>query len=139
MRYVDTSVLLAYLTPEIGSPLAEAFMLGEGSALAISSWTELELWSALGVKLRSRQLSRVEACDVRDQFRRLVVPQLRRIAVQDADHHLAMTLLGEWRTTLRGGDSLHLAIASARGMTTYTLDRAMAAAGATLGIPVALL
>lgn len=50
MRYVDTSVLLAYLTPEIGSALAEAFMLSEGSALAISSWTELELWSALGVK-----------------------------------------------------------------------------------------
>ena len=81
----------------------------------------------------------MEACDVRDQFRRLVAPQLRLIAVQDADHHLAMVMMDDWRTTLRGGDSLHLAIASARGMTTYTLDRAMATAGATLGIPVALL
>lgn len=48
MRYVDTSVLIAYLTPE------KAFMLSVGEHLAISSWSELELLSALGVKLRTK-------------------------------------------------------------------------------------
>jgi hypothetical protein len=48
MRYVDTSVLLAYLPPESGSAVAEEFMLSEGTPLAISSWSEVELLSALG-------------------------------------------------------------------------------------------
>jgi predicted nucleic acid-binding protein len=30
MRYVDTSVLIAYLMPEAGSTLAEEFMLSAG-------------------------------------------------------------------------------------------------------------
>jgi predicted nucleic acid-binding protein len=42
MRYVDTSVIIAYLTPEVHSPAAQAFMLSAGEPLAISSWTEVE-------------------------------------------------------------------------------------------------
>jgi predicted nucleic acid-binding protein len=37
MRYVDTSVLLAYLTPDEGSATAEAFMMSVGAPLAIST------------------------------------------------------------------------------------------------------
>jgi predicted nucleic acid-binding protein len=34
MRYIDTSVLLAYLIPEAGSAVAEALMLSSGEPLA---------------------------------------------------------------------------------------------------------
>jgi uncharacterized protein with PIN domain len=47
MRYVDTSVLVAYLTPETNSSIAEAFMLSPGAPLAVSSLAEVELVSAL--------------------------------------------------------------------------------------------
>ena len=53
MRYVDTSVLIAYLTRETGSDVAEAFMRSQGEPLAISSWTEVELLSAFGLKVRT--------------------------------------------------------------------------------------
>ena len=63
MRYVDTSVLIAYLIPEPGSAAAEQFMLSSGEPLAISSWTEAELLSALGIKLRTGRLDMAGASD----------------------------------------------------------------------------
>lgn len=138
MRYVDTSVLIAYLMPEACSALAEEFMLSAGQPLAISSWTEVELLSALGVKVRTRRISRAAAQSVVNTYSRLVAPQLKRLSVEDADHRQAVILLDRWRTALRAGDGLHLAIAAAHGATVYTLDRGMASAGASLGIPVRL-
>ena len=139
MRYVDTSILIAYLTPEAGSAAAKAFMLSAGEPLAISSWSELELLSALGVKLRTKQLTDAQAKDVIDVYVRLISPQFRRLAVLDADHRNAAVLLSGWQTTLRAGDALHLAIAAGHSATVFTLDRGMAVAGGILGIPVTLL
>jgi predicted nucleic acid-binding protein len=138
MRYVDTSVLIAYLLPEANSAVAEAFMLSTGPPLAISSWTEAELLSALGIKVRTRQLNKSAAHDVVDTYSRSVAPYLHRIAVDDVDHRAAVSLLNGWRTGLRAGDGLHLAIAAAHGATIYTLDRGMALSGNILGIPVSM-
>ncbi|HZV66656.1 MAG TPA: type II toxin-antitoxin system VapC family toxin [Telluria sp.] len=139
MRYVDTSVLIAYLTPEVGSADAEKFMLSAGEPLAISSWSEVELLSALGVKIRSKQLSKAAVLDAIDSYSRFVSPQLEHLEVVDMDHRQAVILLEGWRTALRAGDGLHLAIAVAHGATVYTLDRGMANAGRALGIQVSLL
>lgn len=139
MRYLDTSVLLAFLVPEVGSSAAEALMTSDGEPLAISSWSEVELVSALGVKLRTRQMTERDASSAIDAYTRLVLPSLRRIQVGDADHRKAVTLLKGWRTSLRAGDGLHLAIADAHRATIFTLDQGMAKAGATLGIAVRLL
>jgi predicted nucleic acid-binding protein len=139
MRYVDTSVLIAYLIPEPGSMAAEQLMLSIGEPLAISSWTEAELLSALGIKLRTGRLDMGEASDVIGSYSRLVAPRFTRLAIDEADHRNALTLLTGWRTALRAGDGLHLAIAAAHGATVYTLDRGMAVAGQALGVPVILL
>ena len=61
MRYLDTSVLLAFLVPEAGSNAAEALMTSEGAPLVVSSWSEVELMSALGVKIRTGQITEREA------------------------------------------------------------------------------
>lgn len=139
MRYIDTSVLIAYLIREIHSPAAESFMLSRGGQLAISTWTEVELFSALGIKLRTKQLTQYIANSAIDIYRRSISPQLRRIAVTDAHHRQAALLLDGWRSSLRAGDSLHLAIASSHRATIYTLDGGMASAGGILGISVQLL
>ncbi|MRW90349.1 PIN domain-containing protein [Duganella sp. FT80W] len=139
MRYLDTSVLVAYLTHEANSLAAEAFMLSAGAPLAISTWTEVEFFSALGRKLRSGQLTKFVANGIVDKYRNSICANLRLIAVTDADHVYAKTLLDGWKSGLCAGDSLHLAISSAYGATTYTFDRGMAIAGAILGISVILL
>lgn len=139
MRYLDTSVLLAFLVPEDGSDAAEALMTSDGDPLVVSSWTEVELVSALGLKLRTKQVSEREAHRAIDAYARFVSPCLRRIGVDDSDHRKAAILLDGWRTALRAGDSLHLAIADAHRATIFTFDQGMAKAGATLGIAVRLL
>ena len=139
MRYIDTSVLIAYLVRETGSAAAEALMLSPGMPLAVSTWSEVELLSAIGIKLRTRQLTETVAYGVVDMYRRSILPSLHLIAVTDADHRQSAALLNGWRSGLRAGDSLHLAIAQAHRATIYTLDRGMAAAGTILGTAVILL
>lgn len=139
MRYVDTSVLLAFLLPEPGSNAAEAFMMSEGAPLAISSWSEAELLSALGIKLRMGQIREEDAHRTIDAYTQLLAPALRRLAIHDADHRDAILLLDGWKTALRAGDALHLAIANAHKATVFTFDKGMAKAALSLGISVELL
>ncbi|MES2018733.1 MAG: type II toxin-antitoxin system VapC family toxin [Pseudomonadota bacterium] len=139
MRYLDTSVLLAFLIPEAGSSAAEALMTSNGEPLVISSWSEVELMSALGIKLRTKQMTEREALIATNAYTRLVLPCLRRLQVDDADHRKAVDLLKGWRTSLRAGDALHLAIAETHRATIFTFDQGMAKAGAALGIAVLLL
>jgi predicted nucleic acid-binding protein len=139
MRYVDTSVLVAYLTREPSSAAAEAFMLSQGDPLAVSTWTEVELLSALGNKLRNRLLTSAIANGAVEKYDQLICPNGLQIAVTNADHIYAAKLLHGWRSSLRAGDSLHLAIAAKRGASIYTLDRGMNKAGNALGISVVLL
>lgn len=95
--------------------------------------------SVLGVKLRTKQVTEREAHGAIDAYTRLVSPSLRRIPVDDMDHRKAAILLDGWRTALRAGDSLHLAIADAHRATIFTFDHGMAKAGTALGIAVRLL
>jgi predicted nucleic acid-binding protein len=74
MRYLDTSVLLAFLIPEAGSSEAEALMTSAGNPLVISTWSEVELMSALGVKLRTGQMTEREAHSVIDRRRPRALP-----------------------------------------------------------------
>lgn len=115
MRYIDTSVLVAYLTPEVHSAAAEGFMLSAGTALAISSWTEVELLSALASKVLAQQLSKKQADVVLEAYTRRVSPCLQYLSVDDDDHRRATSLLKGWDTALRAGDGLHLAMPSAVG------------------------
>jgi hypothetical protein len=57
-------------------------MLSKGEALAISSWSEVELLSALGVKLRTRQLTADQAHDVNDSYDRLISAHLFHIDIE---------------------------------------------------------
>lgn len=139
MRYVDTSVLLAYLTQEAKSECAEAFIRSSGAPLGVSSWVEAELLSALGLKIRTGQLGRELAAEVYRTYRHDVAPHLRHLAVEEADQRNAAKLLEGWSTGLRAGDALHLAIAARQGAVVCTLERGLSAAAEGLGIQAILL
>lgn len=139
MRYIDTSILLAYLTPEAGSGAAEALMQSIGEPIAISTWTETELLSALGVKIRSRQIRRSHAEDIVEHYSRYIAPILRRFEILDRDHKLATVLMHGWAPSLRAGDALHLALAARHCAELFTFDRIMAKSAAKLGIDTTLL
>ncbi|MBA5604691.1 type II toxin-antitoxin system VapC family toxin [Duganella sp. FT3S] len=134
MRYVDTSVLMAFLLPETGSQRAERLMTSPGEALAFSSWTEVELLSALGIQVRRKLITRSGARKVVDAFASLVAPALVRLAVDDNDHRMAAHMLDGWQTTMRAGDALHLALVREYQAELWTFDRDMAKAAAHFGL-----
>ena len=134
MRYVDTSVLMAFLLPKSGSQLAEHLMTSPGDALAFSSWTEVELLSALGIQVKRKLITRRGARKAVDAFANLVAPALVRLAVDDNDHRMAAHMLDGWQTGLRAGDALHLALVQEYQAELWIFNRNMSKAAAHFGL-----
>ncbi|MBA5686054.1 type II toxin-antitoxin system VapC family toxin [Duganella sp. LX47W] len=125
---------MAFLLPETGSQRAESLMTSPGDVLAFSSWTEVELLSALGVQVRRKLITRSGARKAVDAFASLVAPALVRLAVDDNDHRMAAHMLDGWQTGLRAGDALHLALVRAYQAELWTFDRTMAKAASHFGL-----
>jgi hypothetical protein len=135
MVYLDTGALLALYVAEAATARVRARVLrlvaGEG---AISAWTTLEFASAIA--------GRVRAGDVTDRDGREAVQALRHLAdasfVQltpiQSDFEAAQMLVEQFRSGLRAGDGLHLAIAHRVSARVFTLDRVMEKAARALGL-----
>jgi len=133
MHYVDTSVLIAYLTPEVFSEQADrALRASAYQPLSLSDWTETELVSALGIKCRTEQISESDAwaalakyAELRDRFVHL--------PVLGQDYQSAAELLRHWSLGLRAGDALHLAIARRQACVILSLDKVLVKAARLVG------
>jgi predicted nucleic acid-binding protein len=139
MLYVDTCVLLAVLMPEAHSTTAAAFLEQASAPLAISSWSITEIHSALGLKVGTKALSPSQAEAVLQGFERSLAPGLLELELEPQDFRNANACLRGWRSSLRAGDALHLAIASGRGATLCSLDALFVAAAQQLGLDAQLL
>lgn len=138
MLYFDTSFLAPLILEEATSTRIERFMtrLPAGD-LAISHWTRVEFSSLLARQVRMGDLKRraAEAADA--QFEAIVAESFLVLLPDADDYNLAKEYLGHYRTGLRAGDALHLAIAHNRRMEAiYSLDKTLLAAGRTLGLPM---
>jgi predicted nucleic acid-binding protein len=139
MFYVDTSLLVAYYCPESMSEKVEIFLTSH-SPLIISTLTELEMFSAVSRKVRERDLNRPAA-------RRILAKFLSHLdghffaCLPVATHHLrlARDWIGQFNTSLRSLDALHLAVAALEGLTTVTADRDLAEYAKILSLDVALI
>ncbi len=122
MVYVDTSVIVAYYCPEPLSETAEAFLTAH-SRPAISSLTELELFSAVARKIREGRLSRKNAGQIISKFLSHVNGYFYlSLPVESHHYRLAREWIGLFTCKLKPLDALHLAIASSEGRTFVTAD-----------------
>jgi len=139
MFYVDPSLLVAYYCPEPMSEKAEIFLTSH-SPLVISTLTELEMFSAVSRKVREKDLNRPAA-------RRILAKFLSHLdghffaCLPVATHHLrlARDWIGQFNTSLRSLDALHLAVASLEGLTMVTADRDLAESAKILSLDVILI
>jgi len=139
MSYLDTSVLVPYYCHE---PLSAIV----GDALAtvadpvLSPLVELELYSAFGGKVRSRDMSQSDAGAMVALFRvHRDDGRYRVVEIGPREFDLAREWLSRFNSSLRALDALHMAAAFANNQTLLTADKALSRAAADFGVPCTLL
>lgn len=137
---LDTSVLVAALTSENFTAVAQNWLAGHGAEVVlVSEWGLTEFCAALAFKVRTRQLTPEEQLQSRPELDHLLRESLVRLEVTTAHFRLAADLAAQVESGLRSGDALHVATASAIDGTIVTLDHGMARAARHLRIDCVLL
>lgn len=119
--YIDTSALAAYYFPE---KLSEQVHKKIGSKKpTISELVVTEFYSAVSLKLRSRQASPQDANKIVTLFEgHLTEGYYERLSVLPEDFVLAISWIKLFNTPLRTLDALHLAMSRRRNLTLLTTD-----------------
>jgi len=138
MLYLDTSFLVPYFVSENSSEKVEKFLRDvKEDELVVSAWTATEFVSALGLKVRTKQLDKPAASAALAAFREVGEQYFNWLAVSAGDFKAASAYLERWDLGLRAGDALHLAVAKSNAVKKLlTLDERMLKAGKALRIPV---
>lgn len=139
MAYIDTSLLVAYYCPEALSSKAERYIRRSADAPTISPLVEVEFRSALAIKVRMGELDAMSAHRVLALFQaHRTDGGYRIIPVTDHEFTVASEWLGAFSLPLRTLDALHLAAASAHGLTVLTADKGLARSAKQLRLPCRL-
>lgn len=134
MIYLDTSVLVALLTPEETSERVAAWITArEPGTLHVSGWVATEFGAAVTRKVRTGRLTRGECDRARREYESVVSGAFTVLAIEPGDFHSAAQLVADPEAGIRAGDGLHLAVALAHGMSLATLDKRFVAGAAKLG------
>jgi uncharacterized protein len=135
MAYIDTSVLVAYYCPEQLSQACQRALARHGTS-AISPLVELELYSALASKVRTREMDAGAGRRVLTLLAAHLADGLFQVVpIEAREYRLARDWVGGFSVALRAPDALHLASALANGLVLLTADKAMARAAGQLGVP----
>ena len=139
MLYLDSSVAVALLVNEGHSDRADSWLIAQqGQDVALSRWVETEVASALSAKTRFGQLDSRLIDEARQKFSAFARSS-RRLAIGTRHFERATQFAAVADATLRGGDALHMAVASEAGAVLCTLDKGQAEAAKLLGIPFTLI
>lgn len=139
MPYLDTSIVVAYYLPEALSERVQSIYDGD-SGPTTSDLVDLELFSALSLRVRTGELARQDA----DRVARLFVSHLEaglyaRVVLTASHHRSARDLIARFDLPLKAPDALHLAVASAARLPLFTADDQLARNARALGIDVTLI
>ncbi len=139
MIYLDTSVIAPFYWSEALSDLVEELLRKENKR-GLSQLVEVELFSALSRRVRMREISQEEARAIANRFQtHLDNDFYLLIPIESVHYQLARNWIGQFNTSLRTLDALHLACASYNNIRLVTADDALAASAEALEIEVQLL
>jgi predicted nucleic acid-binding protein len=137
--YLDTSVVVALLTPEALSARALEWLEQCRDTLISSDWLITETHSALGLKQRHHGLSPEARQAAAEHFERLLQSGVELRSLDRGRFRQAAVLLQDPALGLRAGDALHLAMAlHSRCSHLASFDGRMRHAAAALGLAPAL-
>jgi predicted nucleic acid-binding protein len=134
MYYIDTSVLAAYYCPENLSEKVQSFLTAQINP-AISSLTDVELYSAISKKVSMGELSHADGNRIISKFQSHLDGSFFRVIPIESEHwRIARGWLSLFNTPLRALDALHLAVSSSEQLIIIATDRQLLEAAKTLGV-----
>lgn len=138
MFYCDASLLVAILTPEVHSRVADDWIRQQDAGtLWISPWVTTEIASALAMKQRRGVLTAADRRASIALTQQLTTRTFGLIAVEARHFALAGERMVDTGDGLRAGDALHLAVASDHRLGIATLDLDLEEAARCLDMRVA--
>ena len=139
MVYLDTNLVVALCAHEQDSERVEAALESISEPLVTSEWTRVEFTSAIGIKLRSRELTEPLARRALADYYEAFEPGIEVVTPSREDYILASDYLQDLKSGLRSGDALHLAVAANQKATRLlTLDKVFIKAAHGIGFSVEL-
>ena len=135
--YLDASVIVALLTPDLLSVRADAFFRAQRHLVIVSDFAAAEFASVVARRVRTRDITPKSARRSFASFDAWVARAAQRAETSTADVRVADAFLRRLDVTLRTPDAINIAIAQRIGATLVTFDEEMAAAARALGTPVA--
>jgi uncharacterized protein len=134
IAYIDTSVIVPLYVPEALSETIEAY-LNEDRVLALSGLTELEFYSAISKKIRTSEINNPDAVNILKYFNNhLSENYFKRLSISNEHFQLAKNLIGEFSTSLRTLDAVHLVLSDNHCDLFVTADKVLADAAHHFGI-----
>ncbi len=134
--YFDTSFLAPLVFEEATSSRVADFIKRLADDVRLTSqWTRVEFASAAAREVRMGKLDEAAARRAVMRFDRLVRNSFTTLSPASDDFETACEFLKAFESGLRGGDALHLAIATnARVAMVYSLDERMIRAAEVVGV-----
>ena len=139
MIYLDSNIVVALCAREQDSDMVETALAQIPDSLVTSEWTRVEFTSAIGIKVRNRELSEPLARRALADYYEAFEPGIRVVTPSREDYILAADCLQDLKSGLRSGDALHLAVAiNHKATRLLTLDKVFIKAARGINLPVEL-
>lgn len=135
--YLDASVLVALLIPDVFSEAAEALVEQAAEPLIVSDFARAELASAVALKVRRGVLTQPQARAVFARFDAWTSEVADVEEVAPADVREGEALVRRLDLALRAPDAIHVAAARRLRARLATFDDRMTEGAAALGVEVA--
>jgi len=134
--YLDASVLVALFTRDIFTERSDSFMRRQAPDMLISDFAAAEFASAVGLRLRRRDLTADEARSAFSSFDEWSARAPRCAGTQSSDVADAQAFLRRLDLPLRAPDAINIAIALRENASLMTFDAKMAVSAQALGVDV---
>ena len=127
--YLDASVLVTLFVVDPSSARAVAFLSTHPEIVVVSDFGVAEFSSAVGRRVRMRDLAREDGQLAFSNFDIWVARSVYREEITTADIDAANRIFRRLDVNLRTPDAIHIAISRRLAVTLVTFDQSMAAGG----------
>ncbi len=132
LTYFDTSVILSLHVADVHTGPVSAVVSALRGSFAVSAWTRTEIASALGIMVRRKDISAMNAHAAFDDMQAFC-DNAQTLPITAAAYELATRWMLDFDLGLRAGDALHGAVCKLNKARLFSADTKLVRALSKLG------